>query len=184
MSSEFRAREKYKLSQYRLVDERCEELGLGRICVLCRIGVPGGSYRASAHHEIISKGGLPGIRNWETLFAPENIASACREHHQLLGHLRLPWLKAMVALKLARAEQYREDPFRMHWAEEKYPLTAGCLGDYGYGSRYFQTHTMPESLRRLYKVQHPDFEEDRFCEFCRAILSCKARVLANSIVTK
>ena len=178
MTSRFRAREKYKHAQYRLADDRYEKMGLGRICVLCRMGVPGGSYRASARHEVLSKADLPGQVNWRVLFSMQNIALACSLHHEKLGHLRLLWLKSMVGVGLARAEQYRVTPFNAFWREALYPPVAECAGRFGYGTEYFRSvDRLPGSLAQLYKLANREFDAFRFCETCRQVVRC--RLLTN-----
>jgi hypothetical protein len=174
MTSRLKAREKYKRAQYRLADERYEELGLGRICVLCRISVPGGSHRASAHHEILSKAELPGRKNWEILFSPANVAPACGMHHDKLGHLRLVWLKSMVVVGLARAEQYRLKLFSAFWQDELYPPCGECVGHLGYGTEYFQSgDRLPDSLARLYKLANREFDVSDFCKTCSQAVRCR-----------
>jgi hypothetical protein len=168
-------RERFMRKQYRRIDEHHEELGLGRVCVLCRVGVPGGNPIATAHHEIVPKSELPGRANWETLFAPENIALACPVHHDQFQPLRLLWLKAMVAAQLVKPEQYRVPPFLGYWDDAPYPPTFECLGQYGYGSAYFASvHPMLGSLKRLYQIAHPEFEERRFCDYCKRKARCRS----------
>jgi hypothetical protein len=174
MTERFKAREKYKLAQYQLADERDSAAGLSQVCVLCRLGVPGGSHRASAHHEILSKAELPGRKNWATLFSPANIAPACSVHHEKLGHLRLLWLKSMVVVGLARAEQYRLEPFSAYWQAAPYPPCGECVGHFGYGDEYFRSvDRLPDSLARLYKLANREFGESRFCDTCPQAVRCR-----------
>lgn len=167
-------REAYKKAQYRLVDAKYEEAGLGGICLLCSVGVPGGQYRASGHHEVVSKARLPGVTNWDALFSPENIVLACAVHHQALGQLPLVWMKSAVAKHLAREEQYRVKPFLAYWEEGCYPCTTSCIGKFGYGSHYFLSgKQLPDPLRRLYQLENKGFDEGEFCRFCRELFRCK-----------
>lgn len=167
-------RDYLKKIMYKQADERCEEMGLGHACLVCRAGIPGGSQIANQHHEILPKSELCGPTNWQTLFGIQNIAPACPEHHSQLQPLRLVWMKSMVALGLVPAEAYKVAPFVSYWSDAAYPPVAECLGQFGWGSTYFQTvDRLPSSLMRLYTLANPEFAAERFCETCRLVVSCR-----------
>jgi hypothetical protein len=166
-------RETFKRARYREAAGRDARAGLGGWCVLCFIGVRGGSYLATDLHEILAKSELPGTGNWQVLFALENVAPACRRHHAEVGQLRRLWLGAMVRARLARPDMYRVPPFSAYWDDEPYPPTMECLGEYGYGTRYFQTNALPESIKRIHMRVDPDFEARRYCDFCPQRSPCQ-----------
>lgn len=172
ISADIARRERYKRKQYRRVDERAEEHNLNRMCVLCFLRVPGGTGRATEHHEVLSKAELRGEDNWKKLFALRNIIPLCRLHHMQLGQHRNLMLHAMVAVHLATKEKYAESPWREHWTDEDHPVTGDCYGRYDYGSRYFKTHSMPSTLTRLY-ARRGEFNPARFCAWCPVTKACQ-----------
>jgi hypothetical protein len=148
--------------------------GIGGRCVLCAVGIPGGTYLAADRHEIVGKGRLPGKDNWEQLFALENIAPACRPHHMELQHLRLLWLKSMVLTGLARVEQYSVAPFDVYWQATPYPPCGECVGHFGYGTEVFRSVArLSDSLAQLYRIANSEFDEFRFCETCPQVVRCR-----------
>lgn len=167
-------REVFKMLRYREATERDARAGLGGLCVLCFVGVRGGSYLATDRHEILSKAELPGADNWQVLFSLENIAPTCRLHHSELGYLRRLWLGAMVRAELSRADVYRVPPFAAYWDDRAYPPTMECVGDYGYGTRYFQSNALPHSLERINRRVDPAFNAHRYCESCPQHVPCRA----------
>lgn len=85
-------------------------------------------------------------------------------------------MQAMVATGLACPEHYRVEPFRIYWKDEIYPPTLKCLRLFGYGSQYFQSNPMPESLSRLYQLDQAGFDSTCFCDFCPLNRLCGTRV--------
>jgi hypothetical protein len=178
-TSGFRAREEHRRAQYRLADERCEELGLGRICVLCRLGVPtppemGGI--ADDYHEIEPKSALPGAENLKRLYRLPNIAPTCRYHHDAFQpEPKVLWQIAMVAARLAKWSDYPDVP---EWARGKNPFAyETCKGEWGFGTKWLRAHfghDVPGRLTMIYA--HTGNKIDHWClGCCPAYGGCVAR---------
>jgi len=173
------AHEAFRKKQYRLVDDKMEELGLGQVCVLCHVGIPGGTHVATAHHEILPQSSLHGTGSWKVLFALENIAPTCEFHNTQLS-LPIIWMKANVETRLADAEQYRVAPFNRFWRDGEFPPVATCYISYPVGNDYFKSNELPESLARLYRLNNPDFHTSRFCDFCEKSIPCRLLTTAGA----
>lgn len=169
-----------KERQYLRAAERDAYAGIGKRCVLCSVGIPGGTGQRVDYHEILPKSELRGLGNLELLFALENIAPVCREHHDKFQHYRLIWQKSMVKSGLARPEQYEVAPFSQYWDGTDFPPTMECRSRFGYGSEYFRSAEMPESLARVYRKQDADFDTHRFCDFCGERSVCRLLTIAGA----
>jgi hypothetical protein len=102
------------------------------------------------HH--INPRSMGGGKDGDLLNALHNLAPACQKHHQMLGHQRLIWMKAMVKSGLATSEDYKNAklgriPIYPEWSDEAYPPLMECYGNFGYGNTFWRDcHTDPTRI--------------------------------------
>ena len=133
-------------------------------CVLCRLGVPGGSGPLELHHcPPRSQGGFDD---------PARVAWLCKDHHLAFGHgqvnTQVCW-HAKVALGQSRPQDYAE-----LWDNTKIPYWCECIGEFGYGDRWFsfQNGKGIATAQRLYQGR-VDARLHSFCTcLCPKAIEC------------
>lgn len=116
-------------------------------CVLCAAGVPLPDLslrklRAYCYHHISERGMGGGNPN-----QLENLMPICDPHHQNNErYVANPELcqRAMVKMHKAATRDYPNlDPLLS-------PLVSECIGDFGYGTRYYPQEIVPEWVQRVF----------------------------------